>query len=172
MEKDDREAQVNELGGRVAERRPQQLHAGHDHQEDVPAVGRARKDSVKDCWGLSGELHQLWFREHLLCQAATAGRGGLCRHPHLSKEQTQSQSLGPLSEVSWGGARIETQSRGTLEHSTRSSKFLPHDFLSPLSSTRARGSLGCQQKQSALSHPSGTPRLRFYFFKCLINLFI
>lgn len=76
MEKDDREAQVNELGGRVAERRPQQLHAGHDHQEDVPAVGRARKDSVKDCWGLSGELHQLWFREHLLCQAATAGGGG------------------------------------------------------------------------------------------------
>lgn len=169
MEKDDREAQVNELGSRVAERRPQQLHAGHDHQEDVPAVGRARKDTVKNCCGLSGELHQLRFREHLLCQAATA-RG--CRGGGSVVIQTQSQSLGPLSEVSWGRARIETQSRGTLEHSTRSSKFLPHDFRSPLSSTRARGSLGCQQKQSTLSHPSGTPKLRFYFFKCLINLFI
>lgn len=69
------------------------------------------------------------FREHLLCTAPFTGmesqdcggaRGrGLCHYPHLSKEQRESQSLGPLPKVSQGGARIETQSQGTLCHKKR-----------------------------------------------------
>lgn len=38
VEKDDGETQVGKLVNRVAEGRPQQLHACRGHQEDVPAV--------------------------------------------------------------------------------------------------------------------------------------
>jgi len=36
MEKDHSEAQVNKLVSWVTERGPQQLHASHNHQENVP----------------------------------------------------------------------------------------------------------------------------------------
>lgn len=43
MEEDGGEAQARELAGGAAEGGPQQLHAGHDHQENVPAVGVGRR---------------------------------------------------------------------------------------------------------------------------------
>lgn len=49
MEKDHGEAQVNKLVSWVTERGPQQLHAGDNHQENVPAVEKGRKDAIKDC---------------------------------------------------------------------------------------------------------------------------
>lgn len=48
MEKDRREAHMNELLSGVTERGPQQLHAGNNHQENVPAVGKEREEVVKD----------------------------------------------------------------------------------------------------------------------------
>lgn len=48
MEKDDGETQVNKLVNWVAERSPQQLHASNDHQKNVPAVGKERKEAISD----------------------------------------------------------------------------------------------------------------------------
>jgi len=46
VEEDHGEAQVGELVDGVTERGPQQLHPSDDHQEDVPAVDKERKDVV------------------------------------------------------------------------------------------------------------------------------
>ena len=46
MEKDHGEAQVGKLVNWVTERGPQQLHACDDHQEDVPAVEKERKEAI------------------------------------------------------------------------------------------------------------------------------
>lgn len=46
MEKDDGEAQVSKLVDRVTEGGPQQLQARYDHQENVPAVEKERKEAI------------------------------------------------------------------------------------------------------------------------------
>lgn len=48
MEKDYSKAQVDKLVNWVTESRPQQLHAGDDHQKNVPAVGKERKEVIND----------------------------------------------------------------------------------------------------------------------------
>lgn len=64
MEKDDREAQVNKLVNWVAERSPQQLHASHDHQKNVPAVGKQRKTAINDSTPTTEELQKPTFLGH------------------------------------------------------------------------------------------------------------